>query len=110
MTPRLSLRAQIAVALAAALLIGGLLNGFVSLALTQRAAREELRPFTRALARQLDHRGATLGERVEDVFFVTNANNQPLSDPQLCTQLQQALIAQLQQENEHQPSPSSFTI
>lgn len=53
---------------------------------------------------------ATLGERVEDVFFVTNANNQPLSDPQLCTQLQQALIAQLQQENEHQPSPSSFTI
>ncbi|HCF59365.1 MAG TPA: hypothetical protein DFS52_15400, partial [Myxococcales bacterium] len=56
MTPRLSLRAQIAVALAAALLIGGLLNGFVSLALTQRAAREELRPFTRALARQLDER------------------------------------------------------
>lgn len=53
---------------------------------------------------------ATLGERVEDVFFVTNADNQPLSDPQLCTQLQQALIAQLQQENEHQPSPSSFTI
>lgn len=53
---------------------------------------------------------ATLGERVEDVFFVTNADNQPLSDPQLCAQLQQALIAQLQQENEHQPSPSSFTI
>ena len=53
---------------------------------------------------------ATLGERVEDVFFVTNADNQPLSDPQLCTQLQQALVKQLTQENEHQPSPSSIVI
>lgn len=53
---------------------------------------------------------ATLGERVEDVFFVTNANNQPLSDPQLCMRLQQAMIKQLSQENEHQPSPSSFVI
>ncbi|MET1077566.1 MAG: [protein-PII] uridylyltransferase [Pseudomonas sp.] len=38
---------------------------------------------------------ATLGERVEDVFFVTDANNQPLSDPDLCTRLQDAIIAQL---------------
>ncbi|MGY8818655.1 MAG: [protein-PII] uridylyltransferase [Pseudomonadales bacterium] len=53
---------------------------------------------------------ATLGERVEDVFFVTNANNQPLSDPQLCTRLQQAMIKQLTQDNEHQPSPSSIVI
>jgi [protein-PII] uridylyltransferase len=53
---------------------------------------------------------ATLGERVEDVFFVTNADNQPLSDPQLCTRLQQAMIKQLTQDNEHQPSPSSIVI
>ncbi len=53
---------------------------------------------------------ATLGERVEDVFFVTNADNEPLSDPQLCIRLQQALIKQLSQENKHQPSPSSFVI
>lgn len=53
---------------------------------------------------------ATLGERVEDVFFVTNVDNQPLSDPQLCMRLQQAMIKQLSQENEHQPSPSSFVI
>lgn len=53
---------------------------------------------------------ATLGERVEDVFFVTSADNQPLSDPQLCMRLQQAMIKQLSQENEHQPSPSSFVI
>tara|TARA_R100000541_G_scaffold301_29_gene1674 strand:+ start:3465 stop:6167 length:2703 start_codon:yes stop_codon:yes gene_type:complete len=53
---------------------------------------------------------ATLGERVEDVFFVTNADNQPLSDPQLCTRLQLAMIKQLTQDNEHQPSPSSIVI
>ncbi|MGA6098979.1 [protein-PII] uridylyltransferase [Stutzerimonas marianensis] len=53
---------------------------------------------------------ATLGERVEDVFFVTNADNQPLSDPQLCLKLQQAMIKQLSQENERQPSPSSIVI
>ena len=27
---------------------------------------------------------ATLGERVEDVFFITDAHNQPLADPELC--------------------------
>lgn len=53
---------------------------------------------------------ATLGERVEDVFFVTDARNQPLSDWELCTRLQQALVEQLSQENEAQPSPSRFSI
>ena len=38
---------------------------------------------------------ATLGERVEDVFFVTDAHNQPLSDPQLCQRLQEAIVTQL---------------
>ncbi|WP_137885106.1 [protein-PII] uridylyltransferase [Pseudomonas sp. 2FE] len=38
---------------------------------------------------------ATLGERVEDVFFVTDAHNQPLSDPDLCARLQAAIIEQL---------------
>ncbi|MNC71355.1 Bifunctional uridylyltransferase/uridylyl-removing enzyme [compost metagenome] len=38
---------------------------------------------------------ATLGERVEDVFFITDANNQPLSDPQLCSRLQDAIVNQL---------------
>lgn len=37
----------------------------------------------------------TLGERVEDVFFITDANNQPLSDPDLCARLQQAIGEQL---------------
>ena len=35
---------------------------------------------------------ATLGERVEDVFFVTDAQNQPLSDPELCKRIQTALV------------------
>lgn len=34
---------------------------------------------------------ATLGERAEDVFFVTDKAGQPLSDPQLCQNLQQRL-------------------
>jgi [protein-PII] uridylyltransferase len=38
---------------------------------------------------------ATLGERVEDVFFVTDAHNQPLSDPQLCIRLQETIVARL---------------
>ncbi|WP_137819433.1 [protein-PII] uridylyltransferase [Pseudomonas sp. 2FG] len=38
---------------------------------------------------------ATLGERVEDVFFVTDAHNHPLSDPDLCARLQAAIIEQL---------------
>lgn len=37
----------------------------------------------------------TQGERIEDVFFLTDANGQPLSDPQLCQQLQEALVSQL---------------
>ncbi|KAB0551430.1 ACT domain-containing protein, partial [Pseudomonas palleroniana] len=38
---------------------------------------------------------ATLGERVEDVFFITDAHNQPLSDPQLCSRLQEAIVQHL---------------
>jgi [protein-PII] uridylyltransferase len=37
----------------------------------------------------------TLGERVEDVFFLTDTHNQPLSDPELCARLQQAIVEQL---------------
>ena len=43
---------------------------------------------------------ATLGERVEDVFFITDAHNQPLSDPQLCSRLQDAIVEQLSVSHE----------
>ncbi|MEL6078896.1 hypothetical protein, partial [Stenotrophomonas maltophilia] len=43
---------------------------------------------------------ATLGERVEDVFFITDAHNHPLSDPQLCSRLQDAIVEQLSVSHE----------
>lgn len=44
---------------------------------------------------------ATLGERVEDVFFITDADNQPLSDPELCQRLQAAIVSQLSEASGH---------
>lgn len=38
---------------------------------------------------------ATLGERVEDIFFITDNQGLPLSDPQLCEGLQREICAQL---------------
>jgi len=40
---------------------------------------------------------SSIGERVEDFFFITDASNQPISDPELCHQLQQAICEQLDQ-------------
>ncbi|WP_338460147.1 [protein-PII] uridylyltransferase [Azotobacter vinelandii DJ] len=52
---------------------------------------------------------ATLGERVEDVFFVTDAHNQPLSDPELCARLQLAIAEQLADGDSYiQPSRISI--
>ena len=38
---------------------------------------------------------ATLGERAEDVFFVTGRDGQPISDPELCQRLQQYIKEEL---------------
>lgn len=53
---------------------------------------------------------ATLGERVEDVFFVTDANNQPLSDPELCRRLQEAIVSQLSRANGQGLDPPRISI
>ncbi|BAN50268.1 [protein-PII] uridylyltransferase [Metapseudomonas resinovorans] len=53
---------------------------------------------------------ATLGERVEDVFFVTDARNQPLSDPELCQRLQEAIVSQLSQANGQSLDPTRLSI
>ena len=53
---------------------------------------------------------ATLGERVEDVFFITDANNQPLSDPQLCIRLQEAIVEQLTVNQDSTPEPWRLSI
>jgi len=52
---------------------------------------------------------ATLGERVEDVFFVTDAHHQPLSDPELCARLQEVIV-ELLSDNDNQPQPSRISI
>lgn len=53
---------------------------------------------------------ATLGERVEDVFFITDADNQPLSDPQLCLRLQAAIVEQLSVSQEPGVELTRLTI
>jgi [protein-PII] uridylyltransferase len=42
----------------------------------------------------------TLGERVEDIFFITDENGEPLSDPQLCENLQREICRQLDEHVE----------
>ncbi len=44
---------------------------------------------------------ANVGERVEDFFFITDRNDRPISDPELCLQLQQAVCQQLDQHIQH---------
>ena len=43
----------------------------------------------------LNARIATLGERVEDMFFIATSEGKPLSDPELCEKLQQQIREQL---------------
>jgi [protein-PII] uridylyltransferase len=47
---------------------------------------------------------------VEDVFFVTDSHNQPLSDPELCRRLQETIIEQLSDANGQSSEPSRITI
>jgi len=53
---------------------------------------------------------ATLGERVEDVFFVTDAQNQQLSDPELCMRLQATMIAKLSDKTAQLSEPSTISF
>lgn len=41
---------------------------------------------------------STLGERVEDIFFITDHNRQPLLDDQLCNDLQKAIREKLDEQ------------
>ncbi len=43
---------------------------------------------------------ATLGERVEDLFYLTDQNNAPLGNPELCSQLQQTVCKELDSRNQ----------
>lgn len=48
----------------------------------------------------------TLGERVDDVFVITDAQDEPLSDPQLCARLQRTIIETLGQPASDTPQSS----
>ena len=41
---------------------------------------------------------ATLGERVEDIFFITDKNHRPILDQDLCNRIQQAIRERLDQQ------------
>ena len=40
----------------------------------------------------------TLGERVEDVFFITDNKQQPITDPERCAAIQQAICNELDEQ------------
>ena len=42
---------------------------------------------------------ATLGERVEDVFYITDANHRPILDPALCREIEAMICQQLDSRN-----------
>lgn len=43
---------------------------------------------------------STLGERVEDIFFITDCDGNPLNDPEQCNNLQKAICRELDQQVE----------
>jgi [protein-PII] uridylyltransferase len=59
------------------------------------------RAFKRLDLRMQSARISTLGERVEDVFFVVDNQNEPLHDPLRVKQLQKQLTETIEQE--HRP-------
>lgn len=40
----------------------------------------------------------TLGEKVEDVFFITDQHNNAISDPEICRQIQETICAELDEQ------------
>jgi [protein-PII] uridylyltransferase len=46
---------------------------------------------------------ATLGERAEDVFFVTDTGNRPFRDPALRERIREALVTELDGERAVSP-------
>ena len=40
---------------------------------------------------------ANIAERAEDFFYLTNANNQPITDPEICEQLTSEICKELDQ-------------
>jgi len=49
--------------------------------------------------RVLNARIATLGERVEDIFYLTDEDHQPLVDLELCEKLRETICTELDNRN-----------
>lgn len=45
---------------------------------------------------------STLGERVEDVFFITDSEGKPLGDPEICSNLEREICKRLDSRNEEE--------
>jgi [protein-PII] uridylyltransferase len=57
------------------------------------------RIFTQFKLRLLSAKITTLGERVEDIFYLVDMNYQPLSDPDFCNQLSDTICRELDTRN-----------
>lgn len=44
---------------------------------------------------------ATLGEKIDDIFYLTDEDNNPISDPDICIQLQQTLCKTLDEHSQN---------
>ncbi len=44
---------------------------------------------------------ATLGEKVDDLFYLTDNNNNPISDPDICTKLQESICKTLDEHTKN---------
>ena len=51
---------------------------------------------------------STLGERVEDTFYLRDKNNQPLTNESLSTQIQQTIRKELDSRNQNTAQESAF--
>ena len=50
---------------------------------------------------------ATLGERVEDVFYLTGENNEAITDLDLCREIEETICRELDTRNLEDESPGN---
>ena len=64
------------------------------------------RIFTRFDLQLLNAKISTLGERVEDVFYLTDSDYQPITDPDLIELLQATICKELDERNQEDGAQS----
>jgi len=43
-----------------------------------------------------------LGEKIDDIFYITDQDNNPISDPNICIELQESLCKTLDEHSDNQ--------